>query len=349
MQEASWIKRRLYRWALPVGQKRADRDLEGSGHSPLQRLQIRVAEALVFRPVRDHLGLLRAKRIYSGGAALGADVFRWYHALGVPLKQLYGQTECGIVTVHWDRVKPATMGRPVPKVEMRTSDEGEVLVRGETIFAGYYKNPDATAAIIVDGWLHTGDEGHFDDDGHLVVLDRMKHVSELSSGERFSPTLIENKIKFSPYLKEAVCFGNGRDFVVALVNIDAETVGKWAEDRRVPYTTYADLSQRPQVLELVQAEIERANKELPEPMRIHRFCVLHKEFDADDDEVTRTRKVRRNLVDERYAHIIGALFDGGEELAVESEVTYRDGRRGAMRTTLRFGTTDAAARTEVPA
>jgi long-chain acyl-CoA synthetase len=334
MQEASRLKRLLYRRALPIGYKRADLLYQGKRPGPALRLGLLLADALVFRPLRDQIGLLRAKRIYSGGAALGPEIFRYYHALGIPLKQVYGQTECGIVTVHWDKIKPETMGRPIPFVEMTTSEDGEILCRGDNVFSGYFKNETATAAVLADGWVHTGDEGYFDDDGHLVVVDRIRVVAELDSGERFSPTLLENKLKFSPYVKEAVCIGHARAHVVALVNIDGETVGKWAEDRRIPYTTYADLTQREQVIELVRAEVERVNSDLPESLRIVRFCVLHKELDADDEEVTRTRKVRRGVVEERYGFIIEALCSGGQELDVESEVVYRDGRRGRMATRL---------------
>jgi long-chain acyl-CoA synthetase len=334
MQEASRLKRFLYRHALPIGYRRADLLYRGEKPGLPLRLALLAADGLVFRPLRDQLGLLRAKRIYSGGAALGTEIFRYYHALGIPLKQVYGQTECGIVTVHWDMIKPQTMGRPAPFIEMTTSDEGEILCRGDNVFAGYYKNPEATEAALADGWLHTGDEGYFDDDGHLVVVDRIRTVAELESGERFSPTLLENKLKFSPYVKEAVCFGHGRSRVVAFVNIDGETVGKWAEAQRIPYTTYADLTQREQVIELVRSEVERVNSDLSETLQIARFCVLHKELDADDEEITRTRKVRRGLVEKRYAFIIDALYDGRHELDVESEVVYRDGRRGRMATRL---------------
>jgi long-chain acyl-CoA synthetase len=334
MHEASWLKRRLYRWALPVGYRRADLLYSGKRRGPFLWLALLAADALVFRPLRDQLGLLRAERIYSGGAALGSEIFRYYHALGIPLKQVYGQTECGIVTVHWDKIKTETMGRPAPGLEMTTSDEGEILCRGDNVFVGYYKNPEATAAAFIDGWLRTGDEGYFDEDGQLVVVDRIRTVAELESGERFSPTLLENKLKFSPYVKEAVCIGHGRSQVVALVNIDGETVGKWAEDRRIPYTTYADLTQREQVIELVRTEVERVNLDLPESLRIVRFCVLHKELDADDEEITRTRKVRRGLVEQRYGFIIEALYGGERALDVESEVVYRDGRRARMATRL---------------
>jgi long-chain acyl-CoA synthetase len=336
MMEASWLKRRLYRWAQPLGQARADHSFRAQPMPRRLRAKVAVADFLVSRPLRDHLGLLRCQRLYSGGAALGPDVLRWFHGLGIPLKQIYGSTEVGIVVMHQDTVKLETMGEPAPGVELTITEGGEILTRADSVFLGYYKNPEATAAVLRDGWGYTGDEGFLDPDGHLVVLDRAKNVSRLSGGERFSPTFIENKLKFSPYVKEAVCFGDGRDRVVALVNIDAETVGKWAESQRIPYTTYTDLTQRPAVCELLLGEVARVNTDLPEALRVARFCILHKELDADDEEVTRTRKVRRGLVAERYKFIVDALYDGAGELPVEAEVAYRDGRKARIRTTLRL-------------
>lgn len=344
MGEASRVKRWLYRWAMPLGHERADRRYREEPISWLLRLKLLLAEWLVFRPLRDQLGVIRAERVYSGGAALGPDVLRYYHAIGVPLKQVYGQTEVGITTVHWDRVKPETMGRPVPGVEIDVTETGEIITRAESVFLGYYKNDEATAKTLRDGWCHSGDEGFIDSGGHVVVIDRTKNVSELNSGERFSPTSIENKLKFSPYVKEAVAFGDGRDMVVVLINIDGETVGKWAENRRIPYTTYTDLSQRDQVLDLLVDEAQRVNEDLPEPLRIRRFAVLHKELDADDDEITRTRKVRRGLVTERYRFIVDALYDGEDFVDVEADVAYRDGRRARVHTQLKLMDVETARR-----
>lgn len=334
MAEATWLKRAMYRWAQPAGQRRADRLYRGGSPSLGERVRLAVADRLVFRPLRDHLGLLRAERVYSGGAALGPDVMRWFHALGVPLKQVYGSTEVGVTVCHQSRIKPDTMGEPAPGVEVRIAEGGEIQTRAESVFLGYLKNPEATEAVFDGKWCRSGDEGHFDSDGHLVVVDRTKNVSQLSGGTRFSPTFLENKLKFSPYVKEAVAFGDGRDRVVALLNIDAETVGKWAEGRRIPYTTYTDLSQRPQVLELILGEVAKVNADLPEPLRVARFAVLHKELDADDEEMTRTRKVRRSLVAERYSFIVDGLYSGESRLEVDTEVTYRDGRRARIRTSI---------------
>jgi long-chain acyl-CoA synthetase len=334
ISEASRLKRAVYRWARPAGEARADRLYHGGEATLGERLRLAFADRLVFRPLRDHLGLLRAERVYSGGAALGPDVMRWFHALGVPLKQVYGSTEVGITVCHQAQIKPETMGQPTPGVEIRVSDTGEIQTRGASVFLGYLKDSVATEACFDGGWCRSGDEGYFDADGHLVVVDRTKNVSQLTNGAKFSPTFIENKLKFSSYVKEAVAFGDDRDFVVCLLNLDAETVGKWAEEQHIPYTTYADLTQRPQVLELLLGEVARVNDDLPGALRVARFAVLHKELDADDEEMTRTRKVRRGLVAERYEFILAGLYAGDARVDVDTEVAYRDGRRAHVRTSI---------------
>lgn len=334
ISEATRLKRRIYHWGINVGQRRAERFYRGQRAGLWTRVQVAIAEFLVFRPLRDHLGLLRAERVYSGGAALGVDVMKYFHALGIPLKQVYGQTEVGITTTHWDKMKPETMGRPVPGVEIVITEDREIAHRSASVFTGYYKNEAATDAAFVGDLLRSGDEGYLDDDGHLVVVDRSKNVATLTSGERFSPTFIENKVKFSPYVREAVCFGDGRDHPVLLINIDGEVVGKWAEARRIPYTTYTDLSQRPEVIDLIRAETERVNSEMPPFMRVPRLAILHKELDADDAEMTRTRKVRRAQVEQNYAFIIDGLYSDRNEVEVDAEVTYRDGRKVQIHTKL---------------
>jgi long-chain acyl-CoA synthetase len=251
----------------------------------------------------------------------------------VNLKQIYGQTEiAGISVVHRDGdVKYETVGKPIPETQVRISDTGEILSRSPSVFQGYYKNPEATARSLREGWLHSGDSGLIDEDGHLVVIDRMSDVMTLGDGSKFSPQYIENKLKFSMYVKEAVVVGQDRPFVAALVNIDAANVGKWAETRQIGYTTYADLSQKPQVAELIAAHVERVNRDLPRVARIARFVILHKELDADDEELTRTRKVRRRFVEERYRDLIRGLYGEDEEVLVDTEVQYRSGRRATTR------------------
>ena len=260
-----------------------------------------IAELACFLGIKDKLGLRRLKHAYTGGAALGPDIIRFFHAQGVNLKQIYGQTEVsGISMVHRDDdIKFQTVGLPVPRTEVRVDENGEILTRSPAVFKGYYKNPEATAETLVDGWLHSGDAGYFDDDGHLIVIDRAKDVMTLHDGTRFSPQFIENKLKFSPYIKEAVVFGGDWPFVTAMVTIDFANSGKWAEKNQIAYTTFTDLSQKAEIYELVRDHTQRMNRDLPPAAQIRRFLLLHKEFDADDAELTRSRKVRRGFIAHR--------------------------------------------------
>jgi long-chain acyl-CoA synthetase len=280
------------------------------------------------------------KRAYTGGAALGPDIFRFFHALGVNLKQIYGQTEVsGISVLHADGdIKFQTVGLPVPETAVRIAENGEILTRSPAVFIGYYKNPEATAETLEDGWLHSGDAGYFDADGHLIVIDRAKDVMTLADGTRFSPQFIENKLKFSPYVREAVVFGGDWPFVTAMITIDFGNAGKWAERQQMPYTTFTDLSQKPEVYALVREHVARMNEDLPEAARIRRFLLLHKELDADDAELTRTRKVRRGFIAERYKLLVDALYGGAESVAVETVITYQDGRTATTRTELKIET-----------
>jgi long-chain acyl-CoA synthetase len=300
-----------------------------------QRFLHALAEFFVFGPLRDHLGFRRIRSAYTGGAALGPEVFLFFRAIGVNLKQVYGQTETGVTCVQRDgEVALGTVGTPFPNVRMQLSEAGEVLVSGPTVFRGYYKNPQATAETIRDGWLYSGDAAFFDQSNHLVVIDRAKDVTALADGTKFAPQFIENKLKFSPYIKEAVTFGQDRPFVAAMINIDMENVGKWAERHQVAYTTYADLAQKPQVYDLIGQEVERVNRDLEEAMQLKRYVLLHKELDADDEEVTRTRKVRRGFVARKYEDIIEALFSEADQVPVTTVITYQDGRQAKMETKL---------------
>jgi long-chain acyl-CoA synthetase len=282
------------------------------------------------------LGLARIKRCYTGGAPLSPEVFRFFHAIGVNLKQIYGQTEiCGIAVAHRDDdVRFHTVGRAIPSVELRLGDDGEILLRSASVFRGYLHSPEATAAAKDgDGWLHTGDAGYLDDDGHLVVIDRLADVVRLPDGTRFSCAFIENRLKFSPYVEEAVAFHGGGG-ITAIVCVDAATVGAWAERARLGYTTYTDLAGRAEVGELLAEEIARANADLPEAIRIRRFVLLHKQLDPDDDEITRTRKVRRNVIADRYAAVVTALDRGAGTVEVHTTVSYQDGSTGQRTVTL---------------
>ncbi len=346
IEDASWLKRRFYRWAMPIGQRMADRRFRKEQASIGLRLLYFLADWLVFQEIKDQLGLRRLKRAYTGGAALGPDVFRFFHALGVNLKQIYGQTEInGIAVLHRDGdIKFQTVGTPLPETEVRIDASGEILMRSPAVMLGYYRNPEATSEALRDGWLYSGDAGYFDEDGHLVVIDRVKDVMTLQDGTKFSPQFIENKLKFSPYIREAVVFGGDWPFVSAMINIDFANVGKWAENHQIPYTTYTDLAQKPEVYRLIRRYVEQANADLPPAARILRFLLLHKELDADDAELTRTRKVRRRLIAQRYADLISALYSQSPHVDVETVITYQDGRTARLQTRLAIETVHAAER-----
>lgn len=338
MQDSSALKRRLFRWFMPVGYRVADARYNKQPISRRDRWLYALGEFLLFSAIKDHLGLQRLRRAYTGGAALGPDVFRFYHALGVNLKQIYGQTEIlGIAVLHRDGdIRFHTVGAPLPGGELQIAQSGEILLRSPAVFLGYYKNPAATADALDDGgWLHTGDAGYLDEEsGQLVVIDRARDVMRLADGSIFSPQFVENKLKFSPHIKEAVCVGQDRPHVAAMINIDLQSVGKWAENRAIPYTTYQDLSQKPPVLELIRGEVEQVNRTLPAAARIRRFVILHKELDADDEELTRTRKLRRGFINEKYRAVIDALYAEQAEIPVQGRVRYRDGREAILETVL---------------
>ena len=364
-EDTSPLKRWMYRWAMKEGMRAADARFGGGGNGlgsrprrraasqsarPRRRvaglparLRHHLADWTVFQPIRDQLGLSLVRRAYTGGAALGPDVFRFFHSIGVNLKQLYGQTEVsGISVVHRDGdIRFHTVGRPFPGTEIRISDEGEILCRSPAVFQGYFRNPDATAETLVDGWLHSGDAGYFDENGHLVVIDRLADVMKLPDGTNFSPQFVENKLKFSPYVREAVVFGGGdAAFVTAMIAIDMENAGQWAERHRIPYTTFTDLARRPEVYGLVREHITAINRDLPRAARIRRFLLLHKELHADDAELTRTRKVRRGHIGARFVEIIEALARGGDSVTVATEITYQDGRTSQVAHELRIETMD---------
>lgn len=341
MQDSTWFKRTMFNWAMRVGYEIADARFARRPLSFGQKLRYLLARAFVIEELKDHLGLRFLRRAYTGGAALGPDVFRFYHAMGVNLKQVYGQTESsGLSVIHRDgNIKYQTVGTPLPNTEIRIAENGEIQVRSPAVFRGYYKNPEATAeALTEDGWLCSGDAGYFDADGHLIVIDRAKDVMTLHDGTKFSPQFIENKLKFSPYIKEAVVFGGDYPYVTAIINIDFDNVGKWAETHQLSYTTYTDLAQKPRVYELVRRDVERTNADLPPAARIKRFLLLHKELDADDAELTRTRKVRRRYIAQRYEEIVNGLYGKDDALEIETTITYQDGRTALIATKLHIET-----------
>ena len=343
IQDAVWIKRIFYRLCMPLGYKLADYRLANRSSWYLGLLEW-LGYLLMFRSLKNYFGMCNLRNVYTGGAALGPEIFNLFQALGVNIKQVYGQTEtAGIAVGHRNgRIKLTTVGEPIPGMEIRISDSGEILTRGPTVFAGYYRNEEATHKAFVDGWLKTGDQGLLDEDGHLVMIDRMKDVMELADGTKFSPQLIENKLKFSMYISEAVVVGKNRPYVAAMINMDMANVGKWAENSNLTYTTYTDLSQKDEVYDLIAGEVAEANRSLPKAARVNKFVMLHKELDADDDEMTSTRKVRRSFVEERYAQLVEALYGDKERLQVASDVRYRDGKGFRMETKVQIRTVPEA-------
>lgn len=332
--EADWLKRRVFAWGYGVGERAARRRVSGRPIGAGLKVLHLIADQVALRPVRDQLGLARIRRCYTGGAPLGPDLFSFFHAIGVNLKQIYGQTEiCGIAVVHRDdAVSFDTVGQPLPGTELKIDDDGQILLRSSAIFARYHRNPAATSgALDADGWLQTGDAGYLNEAGQLVVIDRVTDVLKSPDGTQFSAAFVENRIKFSPFVEEAVVFGGPREDgsprseLGALITLDLAAVGAWAERQHLSFTTYSDVAANPQTYELVAAELGRANAGLPVSVRVRKFVLLHKAFDPDDDEITRTRKVRRSVISERYAALIEALDEGADEAPVSSEVTYQDG------------------------
>lgn len=327
IMDASPMKRFFYNKCLPIGYHWADLKFEKKTPTFMDKLKYGLAYQLVFRALKDRLGFSNIRSASTGGAALGPDTFRFFHALGVNLKQIYGQTEIsGISCIHRDGdIDFDSVGMPIPETEIKITDDGEIISRSPSLFLGYYKNKEATEETIVDGWLHSGDAGYFNDKGHLVVIDRVKDVMTLRDGTKFSPQFIENKLKFSPYVKEAVAIGHNRDYIVAMICIDFPIVGKWAENNRLAYTTYTDLASQDPVYEMIEKEVVKVNKSLPESARIEKFVLLYKELDADDGELTRTRKVRRRFVDQKYAEIIEGMYEGKTVIPIETQIKYQDG------------------------
>jgi long-chain acyl-CoA synthetase len=335
--DATPAKRWAFEFFRSLAERAELRRHDGKPVSPLTRIGLALGEVFVYGPVRDQLGLRRARWAYTGGAPLGGDAYRFFRSFGINLKQIYGATELsGLAALQSDgEADPNTVGRICPGMEVRIADNGEVLIRSGGLFAGYYKQPDATEETRArDGWYRTGDAGFLDPRGHLVIIDRAKDVGTLGDGTPFAPQFIENKLKFSPFIREAVAFGDGRPFVAALVAIDLTTVGKWAEQRNLAYTSFQDLSARPEVRGLIGEEMRKCNATLPAAARIRRFLLVNKEFDADDNEVTRTRKIRRRFVAEKYAAAVAALYCDARDVELTTEITYEDGRTGKLKVRL---------------
>ncbi len=339
--DASWFKRFIYRLCMPIGYQMADFHFEKK-HPPLTwKLMYAASYALLFRALKDRLGFSNIRSASTGGAALGPDVFRFFHACGVNLKQIYGQTEIsGISCIHRaDNVDFTSVGQPIPETEVQIFDPdpegvGEIVSRSPALFRGYLKNDEATRETIVEGWLHSGDAGYLTENGQLVCIDRIKDLMRLKSGARFSPMFIENKLKFCPYIVECIVLGHERDYLTSMICIDYKNTGKWAEEHRIGYTTYTDLASKPEVYDLIEREVVRVNRSLPEKARVQKFLLLYKEFDPDDEELTRTRKLRRKFIAQRYAQEIEALYGDGSTVHVESEIRYQDGKTTTIVTDL---------------
>jgi len=342
IEDASWVQRKLFHYFLNVAKRVSPAIPDRDRVAIVDRALYRLGDLLVYGPLKNTLGLSRIRVAYTAGEAIGPDLFTFYRSLGINLKQLYGMTESSVfLCIQKDgAVRPDTVGAPIKDVEIRIAEDGEVQFRSPGAFQNYYKNPEATAETKrPDGWVHTGDSGFFDSDGQLKILDRARDVGRLENGELFAPKFVENKLKFFAFIKEAVTFGDDRPFVTALINIDLDAVGDWAERRNLPYASYQELAADDAVYDLVQGCIERVNRDLAaEPTvassQIRRFLILHKELDADDGELTRTRKVRRRIIATRYEPLVEALYSNRPTGFIETEITFEDGRKGRMRAEL---------------
>ncbi|MFO7970791.1 MAG: AMP-binding protein [Desulfobacterales bacterium] len=336
--DATWIKRKLYALSTRIGYHVADLKFQKKTTPWHWALLDWLAYISVQKKLKDHLGLSRVRNAYTGGAAMGPDHFRFFHALGVNLKQIYGQTEvAGISVVHRSGdIKFDTVGLPIPRTEIKITEDGEILTRSPSVFLGYYKNSQATEETLKDGWLHSGDRGFIDDDGHLVVFDRTKDVFTLRDGRPFSPQYLETRLKFSPYVRDSWVIGDKKDYIAAVICIDYSVAGKWADEKKINYTSYQELSQLDQIYNLVEAQIRKANNDLPESARVVKFVNLYKEFDADDDELTRTRKLRRAFVEKRYRNIVDALYSENNRVHINTTITYENGRQAHINTDLQI-------------
>ena len=338
MKDAGRLKRSLFEHFMKVAKKTGVALMDGQSVSAWDRFHYGLGELLVYGPLKNTLGLSRVRVAYTAGEAIGPEIFEFYRSLGINLKQLYGQTEATVfITMQPDGVvRSESVGTPPPGVEVRIEENGEVVYRSPGVFKEYFKNPEATAETKTsDNWVHTGDAGYFDDEGHLRIIDRAKDVGKLNDSSMFAPKFLENKLKFFPEIKEVVTFGDQRDFVTAFINIDLDAVGNWAERNNVAYASYQELAAHPKVYAVVQDCIEQVNQGLAQDShlsssQIRRFLILHKELDPDDGELTRTRKVRRRIIKERYGDLIEALFDGRKNCFIRTEVMFEDGRQGQI-------------------
>ncbi len=346
IRQADVLKRLTFRLLMPVGYKVAEISYRKQKPNPFWNILYAFANVALFRPIRDSLGLSNARICYATGAMLSPEAFRFYHALNLPVKSLYGSTEGGALTgAKNDDIRLETVGPIYQGAEVRITDDGEIIYRQPGVFLGYYNDPNKTARVLKDGWFYSGDSGFITEDGHLVFLDRVADLVELSSGDKLAPQLIESRLRFSPYIRDAWVLG-GPDgaYTSAILIIDYESVGRWAGENRVAYTTFTELSQRPEVYQLVKQDIDRVNQDLPPGTKIKKYVNLHKEFDPDESELTRDRKMRKAFMRERYRELIKAIYSNKTELPVEAQVRYRDGRTGTIKTTLSIQSVKGAAK-----
>ncbi|MDF1802266.1 AMP-binding protein [Thalassovita sp.] len=345
MEDASPMKKYLFHKYMAHAKKVGPQILDGKPAGFMDRIKYGLGNLLIYGPLKNTLGLSRVRVGYTAGEAIGPEIFEFYRSLGINLKQLYGQTEATVfITVQPDgEVRNDTVGVPAPGVELRIADSGEVFYRSPGVFEYYYKNPESTASTKdAEGWVATGDAGFIEPDtGHLRIIDRAKDVGKMADGRLFAPKYVENKLKFFPNILEAVLFGNNRDKCMAFINIDMSAVGNWAERNNIAYSSYQELAGHPKVLDAIKEHVEEVNRsvaqdEMLSGCQVHRFLVLHKELDADDGEMTRTRKVRRRIVEEKFDDLIAALYDGKDEIFTNTEVTYEDGRKGSISATLKL-------------
>jgi long-chain acyl-CoA synthetase len=334
--DAVWIKRKFYEMSSYIGYHVANLKFAKKPVPFYWKLIEWVAYFLVQKKLKDHLGLTRVRNAYTGGAAMGPDHFRFFHSLGVNLKQIYGQTEvAGISVVHRNGdIKFDTVGKPIPETEVKITEEGEIITKSPSVFLGYYKNPEATEKTLKNGWLYSGDKGFIDEDGHLVVFDRTKDVMTLRDGKPFAPQYLETRLKFSPYVKDSWVIGDKKGYITAVICIDYSVVGNWADAKKLTYTSYPELAQKPEVYDLVEEQIRKANKDLPDAAKVIKFINLYKELDADDDELTRTRKLRRAFVEKRYQDIVNALYSDTDVVHIDTTIKYEDGRQVHIKTDL---------------
>lgn len=343
IDDADFFKKNLFTLFLPVGYRVSDARME-KGVTPFWAILWAIADLLVFHALRDKLGLSRLRACYTGGSVTSPDAFRFLQALGLDIRQIYGSSEAALVTLHRKgEIRLDTIGPVVAGYELRVGDEGELLVKGEALFRGYYKNPEATAKAVTNGWFHTGDAGYIDEEGHVIYIDRVSDLMELYGGQKYSPQHIEGRLKFSRYIRDAIVVtgkseGEEIAYVIAIIQIDFDIVGRWAERNRINYTTFTDLSQKMQVYDLVEKDVLRVNKALPEAARAKKFILLHKELDADEAEVTRTRKLRRDFIETKYENMLRAAYEGKDGYLAEAEVRYQDGRVSKVTTPVRIRT-----------